>query len=117
MLLFNEGVNRKRISLNRFVDLVSTTPAKLFGLYPRKGTLAMGADADLVVFDPKKPFKISARTHNQNVDYTPYEGYMGNGCPQSVLSRGKVIIEDGRFIGQPGSGQYLKRKPFRLTDI
>jgi dihydropyrimidinase len=115
VLLFHEAVNKKRLGLNRFVELVSTAPAKLFGLFPKKGAVAVGSDADLVVFDPKAPFTISARTHHQNVDYTPYEGFKGKGVPRVVLSNGKVIIRDGKFLGQPGTGRFLKRKPFRLT--
>lgn len=115
MLLFHEGVNKKRIGLNRFVELVSTAPAKLFGLFPQKGTVAVGSDADLVLFDPKAPFKISAKTHHQNVDYTPYEGHTGKGVPKTVFSNGKIIVNDGKFLGKPGNGRFLKRRPFRLT--
>ena len=115
MLMFHEGVNKKRFGLNRFVELVSTAPARLFGLYPRKGAVTVGSDADLVLFDPKAPFRISARTHHQNVDYTPYEGFKGNGVPKIVLSNGRVIIRDGEFTGEIGAGSFLKRQPFRLT--
>ena len=115
MLMFNEGVNKNRIGLNRFVDLVSTTPARLFGLFPQKGTVTVGSDADIVLFDPKAPFHISAKTHHQNVDYTPYEGFKGNGIPRIVLSNGRVIIRDGEFTGEVGAGTFIKRKPFRLT--
>jgi dihydropyrimidinase len=115
MLLFHEGVNKKRITLNRFVELVSTAPAKLFGMFPQKGTVAVGSDADLVVFDPKAPFEISAKTHHQNVDYTPYEGFKGKGVPRIVISNGRVIVKDGQFVGEPGAGRFIKRKPFRLT--
>ncbi len=114
MLLFSEGVNKGRISANRFVDLVSTSPAKLFGLFPQKGTVAVGSDADLVLFDPKASFEISAKTHHQRVDYTPYEGFKGQGAPKTVISGGKVIIRDGEFVGQAGAGRFLKRKPFSL---
>jgi dihydropyrimidinase len=114
MLLFHEGVNKKRIGLNRFVELVSTNPAKLFGLFPRKGTVAVGSDADLVLFDPKAPFKITAKSHHQNVDYTPYEGFKGKGVPKVVLSNGHVIVNNGKFQGKPGTGRFLKRKPFRV---
>ncbi|HDZ89178.1 MAG: dihydropyrimidinase [Deltaproteobacteria bacterium] len=115
MLLFHEGVNKKKIGLNRFVELVSTAPAKLFGLFPQKGTVAVGTDADLVLFDPKAPFKITAKTHHQNVDYTPYEGFTGKGVPKTVFSNGQIIVNDGKFLGKPGTGRFLKRRPFRLT--
>jgi dihydropyrimidinase len=113
-LIYNEGVNKKRITPNRFVDLVSTTPARLFGLYPEKGTVAVGSDADLVVFDPKKRFTIKARTNHQNVDYTPYEGYKGKGAPRVVIGQGTVLVKEGKFVGRSGQGRYIKRKPFRL---
>lgn len=113
-LLFSEGVNKKRITLNRFVELVSTSPAKLFGLFPEKGTVAVGSDADLVLFDPKAPFTISARTQHQNVDYTPYEGFKGKGVAKVVIANGQVIVRDGEFLGKPGAGRFLKRKPFGL---
>lgn len=115
MLLYHEGVNKKRIGLNRFVELVSTAPAKLFGLFPQKGTVAVGTDADLVLFDPKAPFKISAKTHHQNVDYTPYEGFTGKGVPKTVFSNGQIIVNDGKFMGKPGTGRFIKRRRFRLT--
>ncbi len=113
-LIYNEGVNKDRISVNRFVDLVSTTPAKLFGLYPEKGTVAIGSDADLVIFDPKKSFTITAETNHHNVDYTPYEGYEGKGVPRIVISQGKVLVRDGKFLGKPGQGKYIKRKTFKI---
>ncbi len=113
-LIYNEGVNKKRISVNRFVDLVSTTPAKLFGLYPEKGTVAVGSDADLALFDPKKSYTIRAKTNHQNVDYTPYEGYKGKGAPRVVIAQGRVLVKDGKFLGRPGQGRYIKRKPIRL---
>jgi dihydropyrimidinase len=114
MLLFHEGVNKKRIGLNRFVELVATAPAKLFGLFPQKGTVAVGTDADLVLFDPKARYRISAKTHHQNVDYTPYEGFQGKGVPKTVFSNGRIIVADGKFSGTPGTGRFLKRKPFRM---
>lgn len=113
-LMYNEGVNKKRITVNRFVELVSTAPAKLFGLYPEKGTVAVGSDADLVVFDPKERFTIKARTNHHNVDYTPYEGYKGKGAPRVVIGHGTVLVRERKFVGRPGQGRYIKRKPFRL---
>lgn len=98
------------LSLNQFVDIVSTQPAKLFGLFPEKGTIAVGADADLVIFDPEVKRVISAKTHHMNVDYSAFEGMEITGEPISVLCRGNFVIKDKKFIGQPGSGKYLKRK-------
>ena len=115
MLMFHEGVNKKRITLNHFVELVSTAPAKLFGMFPRKGSISVGSDADLVLFDPKAPFTISEKTQHQNVDYTPYEGMSGQGAPKIVLSNGNVIVREGEFLGTPGAGRFIKRKPFSLT--
>ena len=108
-LVYDGGVRTGRISLNRFVELTSTSPARIFGLFPRKGTIAPGSDADIVVFDPGKTVTLSARTHHMKVDYNPYEGRQVTGVPETVLSRGRVIIEDGRFVGRAGAGSFLKR--------
>jgi dihydropyrimidinase len=110
-LVHNGGVRSGRISLNRFVDLCSTTPAKMFGLFPRKGTIAVGSDADLVVFDPDADRTLSAKTLHMRVDYNPYEGTRVKGAPAIVISRGSVIIEDGSFVGKKGAGRFLKRGP------
>lgn len=111
-LVFSGGVAGKRFSVNRFVELTSTTPAKLFGLYPRKGAIAIGSDADLVVFDPQRKHTISARTHHMRVDYSMFEGLTVTGMPDVVLSRGRVMVEGGAFHGKPGSGNYLKRATY-----
>jgi len=111
-LIYTGGVVAGRISVNRFVDLVSTAPAKLFGLFPRKGTIAIGSDADLVIFNPAAEMTISAQTHHMNVDYNPYEGMRVRGIPETVLLRGQVIIENGQYVGTPGGGQFLKRATF-----
>ena len=108
-LLYHHGVNQGKLSLNRFVELVSTTPARLFGLYPRKGTLAAGSDADIVVWDPQASHVISAKTHHMRVDYSMFEGFTVKGNAKLVMSRGEVIVEDGRFHGRAGRGVYLKR--------
>jgi dihydropyrimidinase len=114
-LVFNGGVHGKRFSLNRFVQLVSTAPAKLFGLYPRKGTVAAGSDADLVIFDPDEEQTISAKTHHMRVDYSMFEGTRVKGVPKVVLSRGRVVVENGKFMGKPGSGEFLRRQnPARI---
>ena len=114
-LIYTGGVLEGRIGLNRFVDLVSTTPAKLFGLYPKKGTIAVGSDADIVVFDPTVKHTLSVDTHHSRIDYNAYEGYQVVGRPTTVLSRGNVIVQDGKFVGQAGMGQFIKRKPFDLS--
>ena len=108
-LLYTKGVLSGLIDMNRLVDVFSTTPARLFGLFPRKGTIAVGSDGDIVVFDPDEETTISAQTHHMNVDYNLYEGMKVKGMPEVVLSRGKVIVEDGKYIGTPGEGNYLKR--------
>jgi len=108
-LIYNGGVVENRISLNRFVELTSTAAAKMFGLFPKKGTVAVGSDADIVIFDPEKQQTISAATHHMNVDYSAYEGKTIQGVVETVLSRGKVIIENGEYKGKQGDGQYLKR--------
>jgi dihydropyrimidinase len=110
-LLYDGGVRTGRISLNRFVELTSTSPAKIFGLFPRKGTIAPGSDADIVVFDPNRTVTISARSLHMRVDYNPYEGRQVTGATETVLSRGRVVIENGRFVGRAGSGTFLKRAP------
>ena len=94
------------------MDLVSTRSAKLFGLFPQKGTIAVGSDADLVIFDPDRERTISAETHHMNVDYSAFEGMKVTGEPISVLSRGEFVIRDGEFTGEPGRGQYMKRSRY-----
>jgi dihydropyrimidinase len=106
------GVRGGRISLNRMVELLCTNPAKLFGLYPRKGTIAVGSDADIVVFDPEKRYTISASTHHTKVDYNLYEGTEVTGSPEVVLLRGQVLVENGGLVAQPGVGQFVKRARF-----
>jgi dihydropyrimidinase len=111
-LIYTGGVHGKRFSANRFVEVVSTTPAKLFGLFPRKGTIAVGSDADLVIFDPNEQQVISAKTHHMRVDYSMFEGIQITGVPKTVLSRGKAVIDSGKFVGRPGSGQFLRRQTY-----
>ena len=108
-LIYHHGVNLGRLSLNRFVELVSTTPAKLFGLYPRKGELAAGSDADIVLWDPDEAHLISAATHHMRVDYSMFEGFSVKGNARTVLSRGEVIVDRGAFFGSAGRGRFLKR--------
>ncbi|MCM3236280.1 dihydropyrimidinase [Heyndrickxia oleronia] len=111
-ILFSEGVKKGRISLNQFVDITSTRIAKLFGLYPKKGTIAVGVDADVVIFDPTIERVISAESHHMAVDYNAFEGMKVIGEPVSVLSRGEFVIRDKKFVGKIGSGQYLKRAKY-----
>jgi dihydropyrimidinase len=109
-LVYNGGVHGGKFSPNRFVQLVSTAPAKLFGLYPRKGTVAVGSDADLIVFDPNEEQIISVKTHHMRVDYSMFEGTRVKGATKTVLSRGRTIIDNGRFTGKAGAGEFLKRE-------
>ena len=111
-LIYDGGVVQKRISLNRFVELTSTAASKIFGLFPRKGTIAVGSDADIVIFDPSREQTISSKTHHMRVDYSAYEGRKVRGVTETVLSRGNVIVEDGAFKGKTGGGQFLKRGTF-----
>jgi dihydropyrimidinase len=108
-LVYDGGVREGRITLNRFVELTSTSPAKIFGLFPRKGTIAPGSDADIVVFDPNRTITLSARTLHMKVDYNPYEGRRVTGAADTVLSRGRLVIENGKFVGRAGAGSFLKR--------
>lgn len=108
-LIFNGGVVEGRINLNRFVEITSTAAAKIFGLFPRKGTIAVGSDADIVLFDPNKKMTISAKTHHMKVDYSCYEGKEVQGTAEYVFSRGKLIIEKGKYLGKAGDGSFLRR--------
>src|ERR687895_526933 len=101
-LVHDGGVRPGRISMNRFVELCSTTPAKMFGLFPRKGTIAVGSDADLVVFDPNRRATLGVKTLHMNVDYNPYEGRTVQGGPSEVICGGNVVIEGNKFVGQKG---------------
>lgn len=111
-ILFSEGVKKGRIDLNQFVDITSTRIAKLFGLFPKKGTIAIGSDADIVIFDPNVERTISAETHHMAVDYNAFEGMKVFGEPVSVLVRGEFVIRNRQFVGSPGTGKYLKRSKY-----
>jgi dihydropyrimidinase len=111
-LLYSGGVTEKRISLNRWVELCSTTPAKMFGLYPRKGTIAAGSDADIVIWDPEKEHTISAHTHHMCTDYSMFEGRKIKGNAETVFSRGEVIVKENKFLGKSGRGQFVKRDTY-----
>jgi dihydropyrimidinase len=108
-LLHDGGVVGGRISRERWVEIVSTAPAKLFGMYPRKGAIAVGSDADIVVYDPSRRHTISAKTHHMDVDYSCYEGREVQGASEIVLSRGSVVVRDGEFTGRKGAGRFIKR--------
>ncbi len=110
-LLYTYGVKRGRLEIERFVDAASTRPAKLFGLFPRKGTIAIGSDADLVIYDPDYQGVISAKTHHVNNNYSGFEGMVIEGRPSVVTVRGKVQVKDGKFVGERGRGRMLKREP------
>jgi dihydropyrimidinase len=109
-LLYSEGVAKKRISLRRFTELCSANPAKLFGLYPQKGVIAPGSDADMTIIDPEKRVRIAKEILHANVDYSAYEGIQTQGWPILTISRGEVIVRNGAFCGRPGRGKFLKRK-------
>lgn len=115
MLVYDGGVRQGRITLNRMVELLSTNPARLMGLYPRKGTIAPGSDADLVIFDPEAKLVLSAQTHHTKVDYNLFEGREVTGVPITVLSRGQTVIENRVFVGKAGNGKYIKRDHYQLV--
>ncbi len=109
-LLHHHGVGKGNFSINRFVELVSTAPARIFGMYPKKGVIAAGSDADIVLWDPTAAHTISAATHHMRVDYSMFEGFKVKGNARDVYSRGELIVSKGEFIGNPGRGQYLRRE-------
>jgi dihydropyrimidinase len=108
-LLYSEGVHKGKITLNKFVEVVCTNPAKIFGMFPRKGTLAPGSDADIVIFDPNQTHKLSASTHHMNVDYSAYEGWPITGKVKTVILRGKVAIDNEKCLVEKGYGKFIKR--------
>jgi len=108
-LVFDGGVVKHGMSLNRFVEITATAPAKLFGLFPRKGTIAVGSDADLVLFDPGKSWTIRAAEHHSRVDYSLFEGRTVTGRVSKVLLRGALIVDGDRWLGREGMGEYLRR--------
>ncbi len=108
-LLYSEGVCKNRITLNKYVEVTATNPAKIFGMFPQKGTIAIGSDADILIFDPNEKHTLSAQSHHMNVDYSGYEGWEVTGKVKTVLLRGKVAIEDGQCKIEKGFGQFVKR--------
>lgn len=108
-LLFSEGVNKGKITLNKYVEVACTNPAKIFGMFPKKGTIAVGSDADIVIFDPEEKHILSAKTHHMNVDYSAYEGWEVTGKVKTVLLRGQVAIDENKCLLKKGYGQFIKR--------
>lgn len=108
-LLYSEGVHKGKISLNKFVEVTATNPAKIFGMFPQKGTIGIGSDADIVIFDPNASHTISASSHHMNVDYSAYEGWQLTGKVKKVILRGKLVIEDAKCLAQKGYGKFIKR--------
>jgi dihydropyrimidinase len=112
-LLYSEGVHKGRISLNKYVEVACTNPAKIFGMFPRKGTIGIDSDADIVIFDPNAKHTISNSSHHMNVDYSAYEGWEVTGKVKTVLLRGKVAINENKCILEKGYGQFIKRNKVR----
>jgi dihydropyrimidinase len=107
--LLHQGVVAGRLTLSRWAEVMATAPARMFGLYPKKGTVAAGSDADLVIYDPQARHTLSSSSHHMNVDYSCYEGMEVQGTVQTVLLRGQVVVESGRYLGRPGDGRFLAR--------
>jgi dihydropyrimidinase len=116
LMLHHFGVRTGRISMQRFVEVTSTNVAKLFGLYPRKGTVAVGSDADLVVWDPERARTLSAATHHSRIDYNTFEGTDVVGAPELVLVRGQVVVDGDALVAKPGAGRFVKRAPFEQAN-
>ncbi len=112
-MLYAEGVRKGRLSLSRFVQVTATNPAKLFGLWPSKGTLAPGSDADIVLIDPERRQRIKETERESRSDFEPYDGYEFTGWPVTVIARGDVIVEEGRVVSRPGRGRFLRRSRFQ----
>lgn len=114
-ILYTYGVLAGKISLQRMVDVFATAPAKFYGLYPQKGSLTPGSDADLVIFDPDYTSRISVRNSLQGLDFTPFEGLDQKGRPEKVWLRGKLSVADGKFVGERGQGRFVKRAPYGIA--
>ncbi|MBL0103327.1 MAG: dihydropyrimidinase [Bacteroidetes bacterium] len=108
-LLFSEGVNKGKISLNKYVEVTSTNAAKIFGMYPKKGCIAPGADADIIIFDPNEEHTLSVKSHHMNVDYSAYEGWKVKGKTKTVIMRGEVAVDKNELLIKPGYGKFVKR--------
>jgi len=109
-LIYHHGVNQGKLTLNRFVEITSTAPARIFGMYPQKGEIAPGSDADIVIWDPNALYTISSKTHHMRVDYSMFEGFEVKGNARTVMSRGEVIVDNGEWKGKAGRGNYLRRE-------
>jgi dihydropyrimidinase len=114
-ILYTYGVLTNKLSLQKMVDVFATTPAKLYGLYPRKGTIAIGSDADIVIFDPDYTGKISVETSLQGLDFNTYEGFEQKGRPETVLLRSNITVKEGKFVGQDGQGKFIEGEPYGLA--
>ena len=108
--MYSEGVDKGKITLNKSVEVACTNPAKIFGMFPKKGTIAVGSDADIVIFDPNEKHTLSAKTHHMNVDYSGYEGWEVTGKVKTVLLRGQVAIENNNCVIEKGFGKFIRRK-------
>jgi dihydropyrimidinase len=116
-LLYTFGVTAGRITINQWVDLCCTMPAKIFGIYPQKGSLSIGADADVIVFDPEKEVTISNSLLHEHVDYSPYEGMKLRGYPEMTIIHGNVVVRDGEFVGNQGQGKFLPGSPVLYESV
>jgi len=114
-ILYTYGVLKGKLSLQRMVDCFATAPAKFYGMYPRKGSIVVGGDADIVVFDPDWEGKISVKTSKQGVDYNTYEGFDQKGRAEKVYLRGNLIVDNGEFTGEPDQGKFIEREPYGLA--
>jgi dihydropyrimidinase len=109
-LLYSEGVHAGRISPNKYVEVACTNPAKIFGMFPQKGTIGIGSDADILIFDPGQKHQLSVQSHHMNVDYSAYEGWEVTGKCKTVLLRGAVVIDGGQCLAEKGYGKFIRRK-------
>jgi dihydropyrimidinase len=112
-LAYHHGVNEGRMSLERFVEVTAEAPAKIFGMYPKKGIVAAGSDADIAIWDPEAKYTITAASQNMHTDYSIFEGFQVKGNARQVFSRGEMVVDRGKFIGTVGRGQYLHREVSR----
>ncbi len=113
-MLFSEGVLKNRISIHRFIEVTTTNAARLFGLFPQKGTIAVGSDADITIWDPTITRPVDGTTMETNADYSPYDGWEVTGWPVTTISRGEVVYQDGQIVGAAGRGRLVKRGPTQM---